>query len=329
MEYTVLGKTELAVSVMAMGCWALARDRFWGAQDEAESVSTVHAALDAGVTFFDTAEAYGDGGSELVLGRALAGIRHDVVIATKASPDHLAGRDLVGACERSLKRLGTDYIDLYQIHWPNHRIPQTESWQALEKLQAQGKVRAVGVSNFGAEDLADALDVGRCETNQLPYNLVWRAIEYESLPACIERDVGILCYSPLAQGLLTGKFTSPQQVPEGRARSRYFSSERSMARHGEPGCEVDLFSALEEIRRICKGIHRPMAEVSLAWLLHQPGVLAVIVGARSPEQMRKNVQSVELELSPDVIEELGSVTEQLKTVLGSNPDMWQSESRYR
>ena len=329
MKYHRLGKTDIVVSFVAMGCWAIAGDRVWGPQDEAESIATVEAALDAGVNFFDTAEGYGDGHSELVLGRALANHRHEAVIATKVSRSHLSADQVREACEQSLRRLQTDYIDLYQIHWPGHTVPLAETIQALEMLREQGKVCAIGVCNFGPGDLSDLLDVRRVESNQLPYSLLWRAIEYQIRQRCIEADMGILCYSPLAQGLLTGKFVSPDDVPQGRARTRHFSKDRPLARHGEPGCETETFVAIEEIRRISDRIDQPLAKVALAWLLHQPGVTSVIAGARRPDQIKQTAQAADLALSPDVVGQLTDATEEIKRLLGPNPDMWQSESRFR
>lgn len=329
MQFRKLGKTDIAVSVVAMGCWAMAGGRVWGPQDEADSIATVRAALDAGVNFFDTAEGYGRGESELVLGRALVNRRHEAVIATKVSRPHLSGDEVQWACERSLRRLQTDYIDLYQIHWPSRTLPLEETMEALEGLREQGKVRAVGVCNFGVGDLSDLLEAGWVETNQLPYNLLWRAIEYEILPRCVDEDVGILCYSPLAQGLLTGKFSSPDEVPEGRARTRHFSKDRPQSRHGEAGCEAETFAAVEEIRRISDRIRQPMANVAVAWLLRQPGVTSVIAGARRPDQIEQTAQAAELELPSDVTDELAEATKEVKRLLGSNPDMWRSHSRFR
>jgi myo-inositol catabolism protein IolS len=328
-KYCTLGQTGISVSVVAMGCWALAGGRVWGPQIEADSIATVHAALDAGVNFFDTAEGYGGGDSEVVLGRALAGRRHEAVIATKVSRAHLSGDEVQQACERSLQRLQTDYIDVYQIHWPSRTVPLGETMEALEKLREQGKVRAIGVCNFGVQDLSHLLKIGWAETNQLPYNLLWRAIEYEIRQECVDEGIGILCYSPLAQGLLTGKFSSPDEVPEGRARTRLFSGGRSQARHGEAGCEPEAFTAIEQIRRICDEIAQPMAKVALAWLLHQPGVTSVIAGARKPEQIRQTAQAVDLQLSSETISRLNEATEEVKQIVGHNPDMWQSESRIR
>ena len=324
-----LGQTDLSVSLIAMGCWALAGDATWGPQEEAESVATVHAALDAGVNFFDTAEGYGGGDSEAVLGRALLGRRHQAVIATKVSRANLSTGEVQQACENSLRRLQTDYIDLYQIHWPSRTVPLAETMEALARLREQGKVRAIGVCNFGVQDLSEVLELGRVETNQLPYSLLWRAIEYEIQARCVDEDIGILCYSPLAQGLLTGKFSSPNEVPEGRARIRLFSTDRPQARHGEPGCEEEMFVALERIQAICDEIGQPMASVALAWLLHQPGVSSVIAGARRPDQIRQTAQAVDLALSPEIAGQLAKATEEVKRLIGPNPDMWQSTSRFR
>jgi myo-inositol catabolism protein IolS len=324
-----LGRTDLSVSAIAMGCWALAGGATWGPQPDAESIATVHAALEAGVTFFDTAEGYGGGDSERVLGRALAGRRHEAVIATKVSRANLSAPEVRRACEHSLQRLKTDYIDLYQVHWPSRSVPLSETMEALERLVEEGKVRAVGVCNFGPQDLTDLLQTGWAETNQLPYSLLWRAIEVEILPRCINTGMGVLCYSPLAQGLLTGKFRSPGEVPEGRRRTRLFSGERPLTRHGEPGCETLTFDAIDCIADVCRQLDQPMASVAVAWLLHQPGVTSVIAGARHPDQIRETAAAADLELMPDVLDALTSATEAVKDCAGSNPDMWQSQSRFR
>jgi myo-inositol catabolism protein IolS len=331
MKYRKLGLTDIDVSVVAMGCWALAGGHTWGPQDEADSIATVRAALDAGVNFFDTAEGYGKGYSEEVLGRALQDRRHEAVIATKVSRSNLAPGDVIGACEGSLRRLQTDVIDLYQIHWASREVPISETFPALEKLREQGKVRAIGVSNFAIGDLTDLLAIGHCQTDQLPYSLLWRAIEYEIQPKCIEEGIGILCYSPLMQGLLTGKYASPDDVPEGRARSRHFSKERPRVRHGESGCETETFTAIERVRQISESVGESMAKVSVAWLLAQPGVNAVLAGARKPDQIRETAQAVDLMLAPETIEALVEATEEVKRLLGTSPDIWggRTESRFR
>jgi aryl-alcohol dehydrogenase-like predicted oxidoreductase len=331
MEYRVLGQTGMRVSTLALGCWAFAGDANWGAQDDAASIATVHAALDAGVNLFDTAEAYGDGHSEEVVGRALVGKRAQALIATKASADHLAPAALVAACERSLRRLQTDTIDLYQIHWPSRSVPLAETMAALRTLVQQGKVRAVGVCNFGLLDMDDLAAAGGAVSNQLPYSLVWRAIEDAIQPRCRAMGMGVLCYQPLMQGLLTGKFASAAEVPAGRARTRHFGSAHTGTRHGEAGCEEETFSAIAGVREIAAQLGQPMANVSLAWVLQQPGVSTALVGARTPEQVQQNVAATALTLAPETLAALAAATATLKRALGPNPDPYQggASGRFR
>jgi len=329
MKYQQLGNTEIQVSTIAMGCWTIGGGPTWGEADDTESIATVRVALDAGVNFFDTAEGYGDGHSERVLGQALEGHRHDAIIATKVGRKHLSKDAIFEACEASLRRLNTDYIDLYQIHWPSRETQLSDTVEAFESLLQQGKIRAFGVSNFGVQDLSELLTLTRCASNQLPYNLLWRAIEYEIQPKCVDEHIGMLCYSALAQGLLTGKFFTPDDVPEGRARTRHFSKHRPGVRHGEDGCEPELFDAIGKIRQISENIHEPMAKMAIAWLLHQAGVTSVIAGARTADQIGQNIQAVNLELPSEILAELNEATDALKHKLGPNPDMWASESRFR
>lgn len=329
MRYVKLPNTDITVSVVAMGCWALSGDNTWGPQDEQDSVAAVHAALDQGVTFFDTAELYGDGLSEQVLGKALKGRRHSVVVASKFNCEHSRREEIRQACERSLTRLQTDYLDLYQIHWRNREVPLEETWETLQELKQEGKVRAVGVCNFGPNDLNDLLKLGRPVTNQLPYSLLFRAIEFEIVPKCKAEGIGILCYSPLAIGLLTGKFRSPDDVPPGRARTRHFSSSRKLTRHGEPGCEKETWEAMAEIERTADELGCSVVQLALAWLLHRPGVTSVLAGIRNAEQAEANAQAAELELAPSVLERLDHATAKLKQVLGPNPDMWETAERSR
>jgi len=327
MRYRKLGRTDMQVSAVCMGCWSLIGDDTWGEQAESDSVAAIHAALDAGVNFFDTAEGYGRGESERLLGKVLGPRRQDVIIATKVSARSYDRDTVREHCEGSLKRLRTDVIDLYQIHWPRKDMDMTEALDAMQELKASGKIRAVGVSNFGHSFLTESLGAGRVETNQLCYSLLWRAIEHEVQPICAKNDIGILCYSPLCQGLLTGKFPSAGDVPEGRARTRLFSSDRPNARHGEAGCEDAVFAALAEIRDICESLGKPMAHVALAWLLAQDAVTSVIAGARNVAQAAQNAAAADLVLSDDVRQKLSLVTEAVKNHIGTNADMWQSDSR--
>ena len=329
MRYRKLGTTDIEISTIALGCWAIAGGYNWGQQDQKDSIDTIRAALDVGINMFDTAEMYNDGISEEILGKALSGQRDSVLIASKVWPDNLRDAKLIAACERSLKRLGTDYIDLYQLHWPNWDVPLEESYGALDKLKQDGKIRFIGVSNFGVRDLADALGCGEVVTNQMAYSLLFRAIEYEILGKCLDAQVGVLAYSPLAQGLLTGKFREPDELAEDRARIRWFSKKRPETVHDSEGCEKETFEAVEKIRDICAEIGEPMANVALAWVLRQPGVTAVLAGARKPDQIISNARAADLVLSDDVLKRLSDATEEVKRNIGPNADPWRTESRIR
>ena len=227
-----------------------------------------------------------------------------------------------------MRRLQTDYIDLYQIHWPSRTIPLADSMEALMRLQEAGKIRAIGVSNFGTLDLGDLLAVGRAESNQLAYSMLSRAVEYEIQPKCVANEISILCYSPLMHGMLTGKFAGRRRAG-GAGAHAHFSSERAMTVHSEAGCEAETFAAIDGIRQVCAKIGHPMAEVALAWLIRQPGVAAVVAGARRPDQIAELVRAVEIQLSDETLAELDRITAPVKQKLGRNADMWRTESRIR
>ncbi len=331
MKYTKLGETGVEVSEFSLGCWPFAGGSVWGHQELSDSVATVHAALDAGITTFDTAEGYNDDQhSEQVLGDALKGRRDEAVIATKVSGSHLAGSEVEAACDASLQRLDTDRIDLYQIHWPNHDVPIEETYRALENLVQKGKVRALGVCNFATRDLTDLLEVGPIVTNQLPYNLVWRAIENAILPQCNDEGIGIVCYSPLAQGLMTGRYNGPDEVPDGLSRSRLFKHDRSpLSQHTDAGAEDEVFATVAEVKKVSEEIGEPMANVALAWVRQQKGVATLLVGARNTAELERNLPAAELTLDDDVIDRLSAVSEPVKTYLAGNADMWSSDNRMR
>lgn len=328
MQYRKLGQSDLSVSTICLGSWAIAtKDFFWDGQDRADSVATVHAALDMGINFFDTAPAYGEGEAEEILGEALGARRREVVIASKVRPTDLEPARLRASCENSLRALRTDTIDLYQIHWPNHAIPLEPTYRTMEDLRSEGKIRHLGVSNFGVGYLESLAQLGPMESNQVPYSLLWRAVEHDILPWCLASAIGLLCYSPLAQGLLTGKFASADDVPSKRARSRLFSSTRPLTRHGEPGCEQETFAAIDEIRHVAEELGQPMSRLAMAWLLAQPGVTAVVAGARNAAQAIENAAAAELSLEPDRIARLSTITDRLKRIVGNNADPWEHVSR--
>lgn len=331
MIYRELGRAGFKVSVLSFGAWQLGDPAYWGSDVEADGEAAVRLAVDSGVNLFDTAEMYGAGESERVLGRALGSRRKDVFVASKAIPEHCAPEELRKACEGSLQRLGTEVIDLYQVHWPFRHVPFDEAHAELERLREHGKVRAIGVSNFGPQDLAAWMRSGSCVSNQVAYNLLFRAIEHEIVPACRRYGLGVLAYTPLMQGLLAGSWNHPEEMPENRRRTRHFAPARAGVKHHEQGFEELTFRTVREIRVVADRAGIPMAVLALAWLIAQPGVSSVIVGARNPQQVKHNLLAATLELSEDLLRQLDEVTRPLKEHLGPNADMWKSgpESRIK
>ena len=260
-------------------------------------------------------------------------IRPDCVVDVAAADDRQRGRleggQFATLQHRALRHLGADHIDLYQIHWANPSVPLAETCRGLEELKSQGKIRAVGVCNFGLADMTTMADLMPVVTNQLPYSLLWRAIEFEIVPLLLRRNTGILAYSPILHGLLSGKYASADVVPVGIARTRHFANNRPKARHGEDGCEAETFAAIAEIGKVSARAGLSMAQAAIAWVLAQKGVSSVIAGVTKPEQIESNVRAVDITLPDDVVAELARVTETVKDKLGRNVDMWDSKSRIR
>ncbi len=330
MKYRKLGKTEIRVSTVSFGCWAIIGGFNWGHQEKKDSLDALSAAFDSGINFFDTAESYGNGYSEQLIAEALGKKRDQIIIASKASPPHFTKEKLRQACERSLRNLHTDYMDLYQLHWPNWDLPVQETLETLEQLKKEGKIRAFGVSNFGPQDLKECLETDfKICSNQMAYSLLFRAVEYEVLSLCKDNHISILCYSPIMQGLLTGKFNSIEEVPEDRQRTRHFSPSRAEARHKEEGAEKETMEAVARIRKISEDAEISMTSLSIAWLLSQPSVTTAIVGGRNASQVKENARAGDVELAPEIKERLSHATEKLKKKLGRNLDMWESSSRIR
>lgn len=336
MEQSPLGTSDVEVSEITLGMWNLSGDETWGEQEEETAIDTIHEAINLGITTFDNAEMYGDGAAEELLGKALDGYDRDrFTITSKVTSDNLRRDDVIASCNRSLERMNTDYLDILYIHWPNEDVPFEETLRAFEDLKESRKIREMAISNFGPNDLESVLSAAEEEKidikpilNQVPYNLLWRAIEFDIVPLCEEHDIGITTYSTLMHGILTGKFDSPDDVPEGRARTRHFSSEREGPRHDEEGAEELTFETLDRIEQIADEAGLETVETSIAWNLAQPQVESVIVGARTPEQIQQNANAANVNLSEDVLSRLDEATQDLKEELGANPDMWQSNSRF-
>ena len=304
MELRPCGTTGLRLSVLGIGCWEFGGSDYWGPQSQAEADAVVRRALDLGVNYFDVAESYNDGRSEECLGRAIKGLGRDrLAIGTKVSPANTAPATLVEHCEASLRRLGTDYIDLYMIHWPitPRNVPPgapvpaaADAFAALRRLREQGKVRHVGVSNFGVVAMAEALGLGVAPAaNQLCYSLLSRAIEFEVLPFCRAHGVGVIAYLALMQGLLTGKYRTLDEVPPLHRRTRHFDGRQSgtLCRHGEPGAEAEVNAALAAIREIGRESGLSMSDLAIKWAIAQPGMACVLAGCRTPQRVEENARA--------------------------------------
>eukprot|EP00005_Dracoamoeba_jomungandri_P002947 CAMPEP_0174255228 /NCGR_PEP_ID=MMETSP0439-20130205/4563_1 /TAXON_ID=0 /ORGANISM="Stereomyxa ramosa, Strain Chinc5" /LENGTH=342 /DNA_ID=CAMNT_0015337307 /DNA_START=1 /DNA_END=1026 /DNA_ORIENTATION=- len=342
MEYITLPQTDLRVSRICLGTWQFSGkgDNTWDEIPQDTANEIVQTALDNGINFFDTAEAYGRHNAEKVLGEALKGRRQEAVIASKfglhvgESAKVYSYDDILSALDESLGALGTDYIDLYQVHWRLNVESHESTVAALKDAQKQGKIRYFSFCNYGVESIQDWVDHGGpCVANQLPYNLLWRAIEDSIIPKCVEHNITVLCYSPLQQGLLTGKFTCPEDVPEGRRRTRHFAGDStSLSRHGQAGLEKETFETLHNLRQLCsdfldkkgegenKEIEKTMGKLAIRWLLEQKGVGCVIMGATSKEQVLSNCDIPAFDEHTLLLS--SQLTDDLRIALGPNPDMW-------
>jgi len=295
LEYKKLGKSDLKVSRIGLGTWQFG-SRVWGLQDRDLMKKILNRAIDLGINFIDTAEGYGDGISESVIGETISerGDREDLVIATKVSPSHLRYKDVLKAAEKSLERLKTKTIDLYQVHWPNMYVPVEETMRALEKLVDEGKVRYIGLSNFPpclAREAVESLKKYEIISNQVLYNLLERDIEKAIFPAMRELGIVIIAYSPLAMGFLTGKYNETTKFPEGDFRNNVY-----LYKNKENFRKVIEFNKLLE--EIGKKYGKTVPQVALNWLLKFDDVFP-ITGAKKVEQIESSIGAVGWSLSEE------------------------------
>jgi len=325
MEYRKIGATGLELSAITFGAWA-AGGWMWGRTDRLDAMEAIRASYDLGVTSFDTAPIYGQGTSEEIVGGALMGYvpRDKVQIITKfgmrwdlAKGDFAfksknnqgkdidiykyAGREsIIKECEASLRRLRTDYIDLYQIHWPDSTTPIAESMEAVATLIKQGKVRYAGVSNYSMEQMEEAEKQLRVVSNQVPYSMVNLDIETDIVPYCMKNKKGILAYSPLQRGLLTGKMKPGYKFQEGDHRADLnFFTDRNINRTND---------FLQKIKPIADRKNVTIGQLVLRWTIDQPGITIALVGARNSEQASMNAKAAEIRLSD---EDLGEIDDHL------------------
>lgn len=318
MDTRPLGTTDIAISPIILGTWQAGKKGWVDIEDQAV-IHAMQAALEAGITTFDTAEIYGDGYSEELVGKALADRRERVVLATKVFPHHLRFNQVIDACEQSLRRLQTEVIDLYQIHWPagafgSDLVPIGETMAALNQLKDQGKIRAIGVSNFSRAQIEEAAQYGRIDSLQPPYSLFWRGVEADQLPYCIEHNLTVMAYSSLAQGLLTGKFGATHQFPDADIRSK-----NKLFR---PPLYDTALAALAELHPIAHRHHTTIGNLALAWLLAQPQTTA-IVGVRNALQAQENAKAAAIQLSAQDLQDIDAISRTVTEHVDTDPVMWQ------
>jgi voltage-dependent potassium channel beta subunit len=313
MEHRHLGRSGLKVSEIAYGNWIT-----HGSQVEEEAAAAcVAAALEEGITTFDTADVYAGTRAESVMGRALQGVRRESIeICTKvfwptgSGPNDrgLSRKHIMESAHASLRRLQTDYIDLYQAHRYDHETPLEETLRAFDDLVRQGKVLYIGVSEWRAEEISAALAIAgqlgldRIVSNQPQYNMLWRVIESEVLPLCMKEGIGQIVWSPIAQGVLTGKYQPGQNVPAG---SRATDESGSGFIRGY--LNDTILSRVAELRPVAEEAGLSMAQLAIAWVLQNPGVSAAIIGATRPEQVRENVKASGVQLDAEIMRRIDDV----------------------
>ncbi|MCL2096595.1 MAG: aldo/keto reductase [Oscillospiraceae bacterium] len=340
---------NIKISRLGVGCWSFGGGDYWGEQSQKEVGNIVNKAIDSGVNFFDTARMYNDGESEKSLGLALKNIRHKAVVCSKVSPAKAYYKILKRECEESLKNLGTDYLDIYMIHWPINNFgvkhftddpeiianPPTisEAFAALADLKKEGKIKSIGVSNYGVSQLKQVLDLypGLIEVNEVTYNIISRAIEAEILPFCKNNNISVITSMSLMQGVLTGKYNKIEDIPHNQAHSRHFKNERGMgtSRHFEDGAEEEIIEVLETIKEIALKLNISAAQVSVAWVFANNQVDCALLGSRNISELDENIKAAEITLPHDIISKINEISLPVLLKLGNNADYYENSKNSR
>ena len=347
-EYRACGTSGLRLSPIGLGCWSFGGGNYWGNQDQKDVDAVVRAAAESGINYFDTAEVYNEGRSESSLGIAMQGLeRSNLVIGTKIAPVNCYPEKIETHCDESLKRLKTDYIDLYMIHWPVHphsirhytSDPEIISnppdvGRALEtfaKLQEKGKIRQIGLSNYSLNRLKnDIPSTLKIVANQLPYNLLCRAIEFDTLPWCQQKGIGVVSYMTLLQGILSNTFATLADIPEQRRRTRHFNGASTpLCRHGEKGFEEETQQAIDNIRKIAHEHGVDTAALSTRWAIANMGITCALIGARNLSQLNANIAAIQTPLDTATLEQLNQASEHLKQRMGNHFDYYESAENDR
>ncbi len=309
MEKRKLGKNGPELTVIGFGAWAIGGpwEWGWGKVDDSESVRAIEVALDNGINWIDTAAVYGFGHSEKVVAKAVKGKRDKVFIATKCGlvndgTGHAANNNkpesIRKEVEDSLRRLETDYIDLYQIHWPDPETPVEDSWQEMVKLKKEGKVKYIGVSNFDVSLLERCMSIEQVQSLQPPYSMIRREYEKEVLPYCLKNEIGVVAYSPMQAGLLTGKFDKNKLQPDDwRLKGNYFQ---------EPLLSKAL-AVVERLKPIAARQNKTVGQMAIAWVLKNPSITSAIVGARNEKQVLENIKAAEYIMTNEEYNEIEKI----------------------
>jgi myo-inositol catabolism protein IolS len=291
---------NLDLTSLGLGCWPLGGDQ-WGRQDDYISLATIQKAFEKGINHFDTAQMYGRGHGEELLGKALKQIRDNVFIATKIL--YLPKDKVEAAVIASLNRLQIDRIDLLYIHWPKKNGDLAGMMEGLEHIRRKGLISSIGVSNFSVAQMQQVMKAGKIDVHQLCYNVLWRREELETIPFCRQHGISIVTYSSLAEGILTGKFKRELEFEQGDHRKHTLLFENNVW--------PKVFSAVDKLKNVAVEAKRPLAHCAIRWLLSQNGVVSVLVGSRTPEQVTSNVDSLEGTIEQSVFARMTEISKEL------------------
>jgi aryl-alcohol dehydrogenase-like predicted oxidoreductase len=332
-----LGKSDILVSAMTIGCWPFGGGEYWGEQSQKDVDNVVNAALDFGVNTFDTAEMYNNGDSERSLGKALKKRRDEAIVISKIGPANC--RQVRQHCIDSLQRLGMDYLDVYMLHWPigNKNVTEPQPTNAeviiqLDSLKKEGLIRSIGVSNFGYKQMEEVVETGvQIDVNEITYNIVSRAIEAEIAPYCLSHNIGILGSMGLQQGILAGIYKTADDVPANQAHSRHFSQERGggTSRHHEAGAEKEIFEAVDQLRKVADDLHIHIAQLAIAWILKKPFMVSTLIGSRNINELKINVEACSLGISDETEQLIDKISRPVLDILGNSPDYYENSLNSR
>jgi aryl-alcohol dehydrogenase-like predicted oxidoreductase len=310
MRRRALGAKGPEISVIGFGAWEAGGDAWGPNRSEDRVVEAIHAGIDAGISWIDTAEVYGDGTSERLVGRAIAGRRDEVTVATKVAPQPdgtgFRAQEVPGACRASLERLGVEHIDLYQLHWRDHRVPVEETWEAMAGLVDQGLVRHIGVSNFDQGLIERCEGIRHVDSLQPQFSLL-HLKHRDLIRWCGDRGIGVVCYGPLAYGLLTGAIDADTEFEPSDWRSGRQGEDGYYAALFAPGKIERSLAVVDGLRPIADRLGITMAQLSLAWTFHQTGVTAAIAGSRNPDHVRQNAQAGQVKLDQGTLDEIEDI----------------------